>query len=419
MDLRANAARKLQIAVEFLERDQRQHEQHYAQLLELKYANTREILLLMAPAESLADRVVEAGDTEAGEIAYTRLLNAYRVLETKQLHEVRGLLLKMARFFWNIGEPLRAEQFCWEALELREFPLRAQECDVEVLKCLARSLRQTSKDLCNVFQSSVIEPVPACFSSPLPPLQRMMESEYASTVEGNVFQTGVFLDDSCISPARSPILGGMDAILQVLQEFSLSDLEMRDLHFRSPLYLAAALQKEALGHALMTRASEIGGMTERLTNTRDISGQTVLGISIVNGCSLSFIEALIDNGAEVDPDALSPAPLTPLQAAALLGRTDVVDLLLERGAGADRVYPGNPIPEKLARVGGHDKIAERLRAPLCVAFESPAATGIQLCSLLRRARDLAELPLSDSQHSLNSCADQRMLNQDPLVMVLE
>jgi hypothetical protein len=348
--------KELHSAIEYLEISSIQNEMHYAKLLALKYASVRELWLMLAPVESLADRVAAAGNLEAAESAYSRVLDAYGALDTESFHEVRGLRLKMADFYIKMDAPICAERLLWEALDLRESPARAHKSDLEVLKRLARSLPQTSHDLSTVFESSVVEPT-SCNSSPFPPLHRMIGSEYASKVEGNIFQTGPVLERYW---PQNSLVGGMEAVMEVLQEFSYSDLETRDIHGRSPLYLASLLQKEAIGCALMTRASECEGMARRMTNARDVSGQTVLGIGILNGCSLSFIKALIENGAELDPEPLMPSPLTPLQAASWLGLSETVDLLLDHGAEVDRVFPGNKTAEILALEGGHNEIAERI-----------------------------------------------------------
>jgi hypothetical protein len=347
--------KELHSAIEYSESSSMQDEMHCAKLL--YNASVRELWLMLAPVESLADRVAAAGNLEAAESAYSRVLDAYRALDTESFHEVRGLRLKMADFYIKMDAPMCAERLLWEALDLRESPARAHKSDLEVLKRLARSLPQTSNDLSTAFESSVVEPTSRNSFSPFPPLHRMIKSEYASKVEGNIFQTGPIVERYW---PQDSLVGGMEAVMEVLQEFSYSDLETRDIHGRSPLYLASLLRKEAIGYALMTRASECEGMARRMTNARDASGQTVLGIGIMNGCSLPFIKALIDNGAELDPEPLMPSPLTPLQAASWLGLSETVDLLLDRGAEVDRVFPGNKTAEILALEGGHNEIAERI-----------------------------------------------------------
>jgi len=56
---------------------------------------------------------------------------------------------------------------------------------------------------------------------------------------------------------------------------------------------------------------------------------------------LDFLKTLLDHGAEVNADSLLGDLYTPIQAATLLGRSDVVSLLLEYGADPDHSHPKN------------------------------------------------------------------------------
>lgn len=362
IDIQVDVSKKLQSIINSL-KSNLQEEVRYTQFLEIKYTNARELLFMLSPAESLADRVEAAGDLEAAENAYNRILNAYRTLHTKHWHEIRGLLLKLATMFWRSSEPLRTEALLWEALELPSGP--ARNSDLELLKLLARSLRKTCDDLSRVLQSMVIQPIPAFPPSPFPPLHRMLESKYALKAQGNIFQMGPFMSEKGYSSTEDFVPGGLDAVLELLGEFSDSDLEMRDIHGRTPLYLASTLRMEALGCGLLVRASEVDEMAWKMANARDLSGQTVLGISIKSRCSLEFIRTLIDNGAEVDP-ALMPIPfnpLSPLQLASSLGANDIVALLLSRGADPNRVYPESKTAKMLAQEAGHFEIVELFNNP--------------------------------------------------------
>jgi ankyrin repeat protein len=53
---------------------------------------------------------------------------------------------------------------------------------------------------------------------------------------------------------------------------------------------------------------------------------------------MEFVKALIEGGAEIDPDTLLKDPLTPLQAACITGNLEIVDPFLKRGADINRVY---------------------------------------------------------------------------------
>jgi hypothetical protein len=360
LDVQVEALKNIQLAMEYLETNDRQGEPHYGEMYSLKNAGTRELSSKLGLAESLTDRIYEAGEIGAAERAYTRILSVYRMMDIKAWYEVHSLLVKMANIFWKFGEPFRAEKLLWEALELGEIPRQAREADFKVLKSLATSLSRTSKDLSRLVQDMVIGPISSKLTMFLPPLQRMMESKYASDVMGNVFQTGPLTDAEGVFP---PILGGVEAIREVIGMVPQADLQATDLHGRSPLFMATDLQKEHFGLALLLHAAEHPSIPRRqFTNARDKSGQTTLGIAILRRCSLEYIAALIDYGAEVDPETLMEFVLTPLQIASCLGYSDIVDLLLEHDAQPGRIWPGTKTPEALAREAGHNHIVDKLQS---------------------------------------------------------
>jgi ankyrin repeat protein len=188
----------------------------------------------------------------------------------------------------------------------------------------------------------------------------MMESKYASDVVGNVFQKRPLTDAGGVFP---PILGGIEAIREVIEMVPQEDLQATDLHGRSPLFMATDLQKEPFGLALLLHAADHLSIPRRqFTNARDKSGQTILGIAILRCCSLEYIEALIDYGAEVDPETLMEMAFTPLQIASWLGYSGIVDLLLGHGAQPGRIWPGSKTPEELAQEAGHNDIVDKLQS---------------------------------------------------------
>ena len=337
----------------------------YQDLSSLRNASTRELSTMLSLTEVLADRVYAACEKEESlyiysrllaEGAYTLILDVYRKLDIKAWHELRGLLRKMAKVFWN-REPLRAENFLWQALELG-FPRQAQEIDIKILKNLAKSLSRSSDKLSKIIQDMLVG-----HELSIPPLQRMMKSRYASQVVGNVFQTGSLAGFDGLTPIP-PIVGGIEAIRRVVCMFSEEHMQAVDLLGRSPLFMATELRKENFGQSLLLRAAELAELEhlslQRFTNTRDKSGQTILGIATWKGCSLQYIENLIGHGAEVDPETLMEYVFTPLQAASLMGREDIVDLLLRHGADPLRVAPNGQTAETLAHAAGHEGTVGRL-----------------------------------------------------------
>jgi ankyrin repeat protein len=122
-------------------------------------------------------------------------------------------------------------------------------------------------------------------------------------------------------------------------------------------------KKEEIGTAIIGRfrhrAKDIRDQLSRLLNDRDACGNTILGIAIWSDCSVHFISNLIENGAEIDPIAM-PHSYTPLQAAALLGRLDVVVKLVGRGARNSSTYLEQLTAAELAQTGGHFEIVDYL-----------------------------------------------------------
>jgi hypothetical protein len=334
-----------------------------------KDANDSELLSMLSLAKPLAHRVETAGDMDVAEIAYTRMLSIYRAMDVVDHYNVRGLLRRLANMSWKRGDDQRAEDFMWEALLQRNVPLQADKGDLELLKELARSLSRTSKELSKVIQSTVVGPQPQDFISPLPPLQRMMESDYATNVAGNLLSSGPFLDPN--RPLESPIVGGVEAVIELVEEFPSSDLEARDLTGRTPLYLASFLRREGLGIALIHCGGKIPDLLYRFVNARDHTGQTVLSTCIISNCSLPFIKILIEKGAEVNPDTVSPA-WTPLQAASWVGSLEIVDFLLNRGARPEKISPNSQTAMEIAQERGHDDIVRRLS----FASHEPSGSGL-------------------------------------------
>jgi hypothetical protein len=348
--------------VEFLVQNGRQDEDEYHEQLSLRNANVRTLSLMPAQAEALADRLAAAGKIEAAEGAYNRILNAYRayrVLDIKAWHEIKSLLQKMATLLWETGEPFRAENLIWDALESRDFPSEPRASDMELLKTLARSLPKTSEEVSMAIQTTLDGPVPSHLSSPFPPLQRMMRSTYTSSVGGSPFHRGEFPESS--TTVGVPIIGGIEAVLDFLRVLPVEALTAQDINGQSPLHMAASLRMEGLGRGILLRLAEVPGPgIEVYTNALDLRGDTVLGASISGGCSVNFVSHLVDHGANVDPDSLRQLPLTPLQAAAFWGSLDILKLLLDRGAKIDRVFPRNRTALIIAEELGHEAIVKRL-----------------------------------------------------------
>jgi ankyrin repeat protein len=168
-----------------------------------------------------------------------------------------------------------------------------------------------------------------------------------------------------------PILGGITTVMELLRALPEEALEARDVYGQSPFYMASSLGMEGLGRGILLRLAEVSGRrNDHHLKNRDLIGQTVLGASIIGGCSMQYLRFLIAGGAQVDPDPLTALPLTPLQAAALSGSSDIVRLLLGHGAEIDRVFHGNDTPLTLARRFQHADVIQQL-SNAATAHSSP------------------------------------------------
>ena len=317
-----------------------------------------ELLKLLRQATHLATGLEEAGHSTEAYVAYGRVLEAYRKLNMPPFYNIRSMLIKMATILWTKGDDYLAQTFAWQALASRELISRAEPSDLGLLKDLAKSLLRTSPEVSNAIQALIPDYLGYTCSSVLPPLHAMMEHNYAIQVPGNVLQPGFHPDITSGKSAESPIIGGIDAVVEFLSEFSDAHLEARDFNGRSPLLLAVAGCREGLGLGLMIRA-KLNARLQQSVNARDLTGQTVLSVAIASGCSLPFVATLIDNGAEVEPLTM-PRAVTPLQAACCRGSLEMVDKLLSKGASIDTAYPGSTTPLSIAEEFGHFDIVDRL-----------------------------------------------------------
>ena len=349
------------LALQFPSSDNTENHELCATIAAIKSERDSEILELLPLALQLADALDFVGDLDAAENAYRRILDIYRPMGRNNWYNVKRLLRKLAKLSWKKGNDQLAQNFAWDALSWREVPPQANQSDLELLKDLGRSLSRTSSQLSDIIRSTPVGSNSEMFNASVPPLQRMIEGTYASNVDGNPFATAELPKDNLHlhPPLQHPVVGGFNTIMELLKVFPSADLHARDSNGRSPLYLSGSLRKECFGFSLIMYVKNTEGSTQSLVNSRDHSGQTVLGISVLNGCSIAFITALVQNGAEVNPDTISLA-WTPLQAAAWVGSLEVVELLLGHGAIVDNVFPGSESPQYLAQQRGHFDLARRL-----------------------------------------------------------
>lgn len=133
-----------------------------------------------------------------------------------------------------------------------------------------------------------------------------------------------------------------------------ADLNERGMWDNTPLLVAAQYGHTDIALALLKRGADARAENDRRA--------TALHYSTAEG-HIKLSQALLDNGADIDPPAAvvhhsfvnggRSLLLTPLSAAAVGGHTELVRLLLERGAEVDRrISPETPSGESLCESSG-------------------------------------------------------------------
>lgn len=316
------------------------------------------LLVTLAEVKVLAAQVTVDGDSDAAEVAYARALQTCRLapLHGTQLHV--ELLKEVGSFYSKIGENLQAEKQWRELLQL-QLP---DELRDNVLQQLGRSVVVSSVDITRIFRSTRIGRDLVAINVPFPPQHRLLRS-VPSTITDVAPLRKFSFDRDIIGypPIHSAIISKNIRVFEMIQFCSDVDLLSKDVYQRSPLFLAALCKEEGVGERIMDRFTDCdAGLRGRLMNDRDTLGNTVLAISILSDCSLNFVLALLNNGAEPDPIPLEDTSSTPLKAAAMRGHSNVVGVLLSRGA-RDHLSPfGGPTALMHAQMRGHTEIVEQL-----------------------------------------------------------
>lgn len=336
----------------------------FNKLVEFRYATSKKLLSRLRVVEHLGDLARTAGETDLAEIAYTRVLDIYR-RQLPVASSIRPLLMKMASFYWIAGQPLRAERCWWEIFKLRDPTGETRYFEKDVWQRLAISLPQTSSLISHTIRSRYPDLFsPLNLETPFPPVHAMIQSEYTSDISHTKSGREFSLDTAGLSTIQSVISGDVGNLSDVIRKISNDDLAARDILCQTPLFLAALLKQEDAGHALLMRIARLPPVDQsKLIRARDVTGQTILGVATLHDCSKQFIKALIEHGAEIDPDPLAKDAPTPLQAACFTSRPEIVDLFLGHGADINRVLkenqaPYNQTPAQLAQSGGNDKIIQ-------------------------------------------------------------
>jgi Ankyrin repeats (3 copies) len=327
-------------------------------LAKLRSAISQSLLDQLAVVDFLADQARDTCEIDLAEVAYTRMLHIYQGHPFPDSSRICALLDKMASFYSDLGDPVRVHSCCRDIIKLRDSPDQIHGIERRAWDRLAECLPHQLEIVSNVFRSQVMDNLPSMdIGTPFQISEGMLNSVHNSGQAGvpsqavpSVNRTGSYNMGNAVESAAN--------LVETIQRLPNLELETRDQCKRTPLFLAAFLKQEDAGHSLLRRiASCSEEMSLSHLNVKDVLGQTVLGAAVSSGCSIIFIRALVESGAEVNPD-LEARSHTPFQVACMRGNVEVASFLLERGADINRNYPDSPHPIELARTKGHTQILQ-------------------------------------------------------------
>jgi ankyrin repeat protein len=361
LDAIAESAKHVQAATEGLEKlflptSPLEIPPQIRKLTELRHATAQGLLSGLREAEDLGDRADAAGETFVAEIVYTRVLEIYRK-QNPIVPSIRRLCAKMVKLYQRTDQPFRAEKYLPDPFELPHPAVKTQVSKEDIWKNFCISLSKTSGIISHALRYQYTDfDSRMNLETPFPPLHRILVGDHMSNESPESFCSDASSDISTSTSIQNAVTGGAKNVAEIIQTISDTDLSTRDILLRTPLFFAAVLKREDAGRALLSRIAALDSVYRSAhMNVRDISGQTVLGVAILSGCSLEFVRALIESGANPKPDQLMENVLTPLQAAHSAGRAEIVDLLLEHGANANQ-YDSEP--PQLAHSFGNQTIMQ-------------------------------------------------------------
>jgi len=317
----------------------------------------------LADVRHLVESVTANKDLDAAECAYSRAINVFGSPPFNTTDEYVELLELAASFHIKNDDNLQAEKYLNEIFRV---PHLSEHVKARTLKLLIESTRKSTKEISTIFQSSDIGRLKRHIQVPCPQSHRLMTAVPPST---NIALTVMNFEQ------REPDITGSPVIHSAITSenehvFTMIDacprkelLEHRDDYQRTALFLAAMHKEENVGDSIMARFADYASDRARLMNDRDVFGNTILAISIMSNCSAVFVKALIEHGSEVDPLEILKGSFTPLRAAALMGRLDIIEILQSFGAKDHESPIGNPDALQLAEIGGHHAIVEYLSRP--------------------------------------------------------
>jgi ankyrin repeat protein len=320
----------------------------------------RNVKSTMEDIEFLADF---SDEKYQAEVAYNRLMKATDRLNDPDFFPTRPLLIKMVAFYERNDEPFQAEEI-WRRLA-EERPTCMTRYD---FTRILDSYQKTSCHMSEMLQSLNLSGTPLNDETPCPPFHRALQHEVPENIL-NMMSASSDIPDILLRQNMHVAIeaGREDLIDGLIESRAGSGVDTRDAFSRTPLQVAAQLRRSSAFKALAIAGAD--------RKARDVTGRTTLEMAARAGCPI-MVSTLLDDkikGPRADVnDEVSWNTSTPLQAAAEEGHSEVVDILLERGAQVAqvRLHDGKTAAQ-LASESGHRNIAERLLAkvdPMLCSF---------------------------------------------------
>lgn len=269
----------------------------------------------------------------------------------------RGALMKMAFFFQNREDHCESEHIMGKVADMHgasACPLYENPCPL-----LAESFSKTSEKarqiLANLWQKTYgCDDVPANLT--IPPMHRAAQRCNGDITASILSSASGYYNGPAMFEQQALHVAATQGFLSTVNQLLLAGalVDARDLHSRTPLFLAASCGHEQCCFALL--------MSQADPNVRDSHGHTVLEFAALGGY-LTIVQQLVNFGAQVNP-TLAYCASTPLQAAIESAQfnQEVALCLLDNDAkiSATRIFDGGTAIQ-LAEGRGFTALAETMR----------------------------------------------------------
>ena len=271
----------------------------------------------------------------------------------------RKALLKIIQFFQDRGCHGEAEHILSKVADLHEqsgLLLHATEpCDM-LLESYTKSSEKAHQYLASLWQQKFDA---VRFGLTMPPLQRAVQrsgfgvaTAILQSHRNNFIPLSDMLGQHAIHIAAAD--GSEFHLYQIIMEIRKVGLtvDVRDLHQRTPLFLAAEKGHHKCCSSLLRSGASI--------RPRDAHGHSIIEVAARGGFK-DIVSLLVYYNDTVNPD-LGQCGSTPLQAAVESGNVDLINYLMDKGASVSDCRPRDgKTAIDLAETKGWTLLAESMR----------------------------------------------------------